>query len=97
VVGESGAGKSTVGRLVLRLIEPDGGQVRLDGIDVLALGRKDLRALRKRMQMIFQDPYGSLDPRMVVEDAVAEPLVVHFGMEALLEAIPVADPRRRAG
>jgi oligopeptide transport system ATP-binding protein len=49
VVGESGAGKSTVGRMVLRLIEPDGGQVRLDGIDVLALGRKDLRALRKRM------------------------------------------------
>ena len=79
VVGESGAGKSTVGRLVLRLIEPDAGQVRLDGIDVLSLRSKPLRALRKRMQMIFQDPYGSLDPRMVVEDAVGEPLTVHFG------------------
>ena len=79
VVGESGAGKSTVGRLVLRLIEPDAGQVSLDGIDVLSLRAKPLRALRKRMQMIFQDPYGSLDPRMVVEDAVGEPLTVHFG------------------
>lgn len=79
VVGESGAGKSTAGRLVLRLIEPDAGQVRLDGIDVLSLRAKPLRTLRKRMQMIFQDPYGSLDPRMVVEDAVGEPLTVHFG------------------
>ncbi|HET6968573.1 MAG TPA: oligopeptide/dipeptide ABC transporter ATP-binding protein [Ornithinibacter sp.] len=80
VVGESGAGKSTVGRLLLRLVEPDGGRVRLDGIDVLSLRAKQLRALRKRMQMIFQDPYASLDPKMVVEDAVAEPLTVHFGM-----------------
>jgi oligopeptide/dipeptide ABC transporter ATP-binding protein len=79
VVGESGAGKSTVGRLALRLIEPDAGQVRLDGVDVLSLRAKALRTLRKRMQMIFQDPYGSLDPRMVVEDAVGEPLTVHFG------------------
>jgi oligopeptide transport system ATP-binding protein len=78
-VGESGAGKSTVGRLLLRLIEPDAGTVHLDGTDVLALRPKPLRALRKRMQMIFQDPYGSLDPRMVVEDAVGEPLTVHFG------------------
>ena len=81
VVGESGAGKSTLGRLLLRLIEPDEGRVVLDGTDVLALRSKELRALRKRMQMIFQDPFGSLDPRMVVEDAVAEPLVVHFGMQ----------------
>ncbi|HEY8527650.1 MAG TPA: ATP-binding cassette domain-containing protein [Acidimicrobiales bacterium] len=88
VVGESGAGKSTVGRMVLRLIEPDAGQVHLDGVDVLALGRKDLRALRKRMQMIFQDPFGSLDPRMVIEDAVGEPLTVHFGMQG-------AERRRR--
>lgn len=80
VVGESGAGKSTVGRLVLRLIEPDAGRVTLDGIDVLALGRKPMRALRKRVQMIFQDPYSSLDPRMVIEDAVGEPLTVHFGL-----------------
>jgi peptide/nickel transport system ATP-binding protein len=81
VVGESGAGKSTLGRLLLRLIEPDEGRLVLDGTDVLALRSKELRGLRKRMQMIFQDPFGSLDPRMVVEDAVAEPLVVHFGMQ----------------
>jgi oligopeptide transport system ATP-binding protein len=81
VVGESGAGKSTVGRLVLRLIEPDAGEVRLDGIDLLALRPKQLRAVRKRMQMIFQDPYSSLDPRMAVEDAVGEPFTVHFGIK----------------
>jgi oligopeptide transport system ATP-binding protein len=83
IVGESGAGKSTVGRLVLRLIEPDEGDIRLDGIDVRALGRKDLRAMRKRMQMIFQDPYSSLDPRILIEDAVGEPLTVHFGIKGV--------------
>jgi oligopeptide transport system ATP-binding protein len=88
VVGESGAGKSTVGRLILRLIEPDRGRVMLDGTDVLALRRKELRALRKRMQMIFQDPYSSLDPRVIIEDSVGEPLAVHFGMRGL-------DRRRR--
>jgi oligopeptide transport system ATP-binding protein len=77
------AGKSTVGRLVLRLIEPDEGDIRLDGIDVRALGRKDLRAMRKRMQMIFQDPYSSLDPRILIEDAVGEPLTVHFGIKGV--------------
>lgn len=77
VVGESGAGKSTVGRMVLRLIEPDSGSVTFDGIDVLATKPKQLRALRQRMQMIFQDPYSSLDPRMTIRDAVAEPLLVH--------------------
>ena len=77
VVGESGAGKSTVGRMVLRLIEPDSGAVTFDGIDVLATKPKQLRALRQRMQMIFQDPYSSLDPRMTIRDAVAEPLLVH--------------------
>ncbi|OLT10391.1 peptide ABC transporter ATP-binding protein [Actinomadura sp. CNU-125] len=80
VVGESGAGKSTVGRLVLRLIRPDAGTVTLDGTDVLAQPAKRMRALRKRMQMIFQDPYSSLDPRMVVAQAVGEPLTVHFGL-----------------
>jgi oligopeptide transport system ATP-binding protein len=81
IVGESGAGKSTVGRLVLRLIEPDEGQIRLDGIDVQALGRKDLRMMRKRMQMIFQDPFSSLDPRILIEDAVGEPMTIHFGIK----------------
>ncbi|MBQ1040964.1 ABC transporter ATP-binding protein [Micromonospora sp. C32] len=77
VVGESGAGKSTVGRMVLRLIEPNSGSVTFDGVDVLATKPKQLRALRQRMQMIFQDPYSSLDPRMTIKDAVAEPLLVH--------------------
>ncbi|MDT0527916.1 ATP-binding cassette domain-containing protein [Micromonospora sp. DSM 115977] len=77
VVGESGAGKSTVGRMVLRLIEPDSGSVTFDGMNVLATKPKQLRELRQRMQMIFQDPYSSLDPRMTIKDAVAEPFLVH--------------------
>jgi oligopeptide transport system ATP-binding protein len=97
IVGESGAGKSTVGRMVLRLIEPDAGEVRLDGVDVLGLGRKELRALRKRMQMIFQDPFGSLDPRMVVEDAVGEPLTVHFGMQGAERRARVLELLDRVG
>ncbi|MFY1594610.1 ATP-binding cassette domain-containing protein [Micromonospora sp. WMMD737] len=77
VVGESGAGKSTVGRMVLRLIEPDSGSVTFDGTNVLATKPKQLREVRQRMQMIFQDPYSSLDPRMTIKDAVAEPFLVH--------------------
>jgi len=77
LVGESGAGKSTVGRLVLRLIEPDSGSIDLLGTDVATLGRRDLRRMRSRATMIFQDPYTSLDPRMLIKDAIAEPLVVH--------------------
>ncbi|WP_141013017.1 ATP-binding cassette domain-containing protein [Nocardioides sambongensis] len=79
LVGESGAGKSTVGRLVLRLIEPDDGSIELLGTDVRTLSGSSLRALRARATMIFQDPYTSLDPRMLIQDAVAEPLVVHGG------------------
>ena len=81
LVGESGAGKSTTGRLVLRLIEPDEGTVRFDGVDVRALGGRDLRAERRRMQMVFQDPYSSLDPHVPVGESVAEPLIVHFKMD----------------
>jgi peptide/nickel transport system ATP-binding protein len=77
LVGESGCGKSTVGRTVLRLIEPDAGRVTLDGTDVGALGPRALRALRRRMQIVFQDPYGSLNPRMTVRQTLAEPLAVH--------------------
>ena len=97
VVGESGAGKSTLGRLLLRLIEPDEGQVRLDGVEVLELRRKELRALRKRMQMIFQDPYSSFDPRMTIEDTIGESLSVHFGMKAAARRARVADLLERVG
>jgi ABC-type oligopeptide transport system ATPase subunit len=79
LVGESGSGKSTVGRLVLRLIEPTSGSVRFDGRDLLSASTGELRGLRRHMQIIFQDPFGSLDPRMRVEDLIAEPLIIHKG------------------
>ena len=77
LVGESGCGKSTTGRSILRLVEPQGGAVLLDGEDVLKLGRSELRDRRKAMQMIFQDPFASLDPRMTVGTAIAEPILLN--------------------
>jgi oligopeptide/dipeptide ABC transporter ATP-binding protein len=77
LVGESGSGKSTLGRLLIRLIEPDRGTVRFDGVDLSSLEPRELRKLRRQFQIIFQDPYGSLNPRMKVGTAVAEPLAIH--------------------
>jgi peptide/nickel transport system ATP-binding protein len=77
IVGESGCGKSTIGRSVMRLVEPIAGSVLLDGRDMLKLGRRELHTERKRIQMIFQDPFASLNPRMRIGDAVAEPLLVN--------------------
>jgi oligopeptide transport system ATP-binding protein len=77
LVGESGCGKTTVGRSILRLIEPTGGEVRFEGRDVRRMGAEELRLLRRRMQIIFQDPGGSLNPRMRVGRIVGEPLEVH--------------------
>ena len=80
LVGESGSGKTTVGRTMLRLIPAEAGEVFFDGKDVMKMDRKELRSLRKRMQMIFQDPASSLNPRMTVSTIVSEPLKLHFNM-----------------
>src|SRR6202521_413054 len=77
LVGESGSGKSTLGRLILRLIEPTSGAIVFGGIDLLQANGSELRRIRRDMQIIFQDPFGSLDPRYRVEDVIAEPLILH--------------------
>ncbi|MBV9521678.1 MAG: ABC transporter ATP-binding protein, partial [Alphaproteobacteria bacterium] len=77
LVGESGCGKSTIGKLLLRLVEPSAGRVEFMGDDLFELAPEAMRARRRDMQVIFQDPYGALDPRMSVEEIVMEPLLIH--------------------
>ncbi|HNR00507.1 MAG TPA: ATP-binding cassette domain-containing protein, partial [Trueperaceae bacterium] len=77
LVGESGSGKTTVGRSILRLIEPSAGEVLFDGVDVTKLSKAHMREYRKRMQIIFQDPFASLNPRMSVGDIIGEAMTIH--------------------
>jgi oligopeptide/dipeptide ABC transporter ATP-binding protein len=91
LVGESGSGKSTIGLAVLRLIDPASGRVRLGDTDVTGLPRKALRSLRRRMQIVFQDPYSSLNPSMTIEQLLEEPLLIHADLSKSDRHAAVAD------
>ncbi len=82
VVGESGCGKTTFGKTVLRLIEPTAGSIRFDGTDITSLGPEQLRQLKTDMQIVFQDPYGSLDPKWTIQRTLEEPLRTHLKLSA---------------
>jgi ABC-type glutathione transport system ATPase component len=97
LVGESGSGKSTLGRLILRLIEPTSGSIRFDGRDLTAASRGEMRKRRRDMQIIFQDPFGSLDPRMRVEDVIAEPVIIHERMDRDARRTRVGELLRAVG
>jgi len=97
LVGESGSGKSTLGRLLLRLIEANSGEVTFDGHDVLRARGAELRRLRRNMQIIFQDPFGSLDPRMTVEQIVAEPMLIYGGEGKVARRQRAAEMMRAVG
>ena len=97
LVGESGCGKTTAGRAVLRLIEPDAGTIRFDGMDLLQLGKQELRRKRRDMQIIFQDPYASLNPRMTIRTIVGEPFAIHGLASGLDREHRVADLLQTVG
>jgi ABC-type glutathione transport system ATPase component len=97
LVGESGSGKSTLGRLLVRLIEPDSGSISIDGKDLLQARGRELRQLRRNIQVIFQDPFGSLDPRLTVEQIVCEPLVIHGEGDGKARVTRAAEMMRAVG
>ena len=97
LVGESGSGKSTLGRLILLLTEPTSGKIRFDGHDLMAASHREMRRLRRDMQIIFQDPFGSLDPRLRVDDIIAEPLIIHERISANSRRERVAQLLRAVG
>jgi len=97
VVGESGAGKSTLGKLVARLVEPTSGAYRLAGIDMLALRGRRLRAQRRRVQVVFQDPYTSFDPRMTIGASLEEPLLIHEELDRARRRSRIVELARRVG
>ena len=97
LVGESGCGKSTVGRCLLRLIEPTSGRIAFENVDLLSLGKKEMRGMRREMQIIFQDPYASLNPRMKIGDIVGEPLIIHNEGSKAERRDRVASLLRRVG
>jgi oligopeptide/dipeptide ABC transporter ATP-binding protein len=97
LVGESGCGKTTLGRTVLRLLEPTGGSIRIEGRDITNLSRAELRPFRRRMQIIFQDPFSSLNPRMRAGDIVGEPIKLHDGISRARRRERVAQLFERVG
>jgi peptide/nickel transport system ATP-binding protein len=97
LVGESGSGKTTAGRALLRLIEPTSGEVKFNGVDVVKLSKTEMREYRKQMQIIFQDPFASLNPRMTVGDIIGEALLIHNLAKGQARVDRVADLLRRVG
>jgi len=97
LVGESGSGKTTVGRSLLRLIEPSSGEVKFEGVDVVKLNKNDMRKYRRKMQIIFQDPFASLNPRMTVSDIIGEALTIHHLAQGVAKTERIASLLEKVG